>query len=99
MLAMTEFKMEKTGMQFKNVSADQFRNHIGDYLNGTGETPVVITESGRSQWVFIRFNKLEEYEQLKVHDTRVAFYASELPDEDAAAFAGGYKGRATPEYD
>lgn len=84
-------------MQSKNtIPVDQFRNHIVDYLGEAEESPVVITRFGRSSLVLL---KLEEYEQLKVHDTRVAFYANELPEEDAAAFTGGYKGRATPEYD
>ena len=96
---MDELKTGEIDMQLKSIPVDQFRNRIGDYLDGKEETPVVITKSGRSQWVFVKFNKLEECGQLKAHDTRVAFYANELPEEDAAAFAGGYKGRATPEYD
>lgn len=83
-------------MQFKNISADRFRSRLSDYLNEAEGIPVVVTRPNRSPWVILY---LEEYERLKACDTRVAFYASELPEEDAAAFAGGYKGRATPEYE
>ena len=83
-------------MQPKNISADRFRSRLGDYLDEAEEIPVVVTRPNRSSWVIL---DLEEYEQLKACDTRVAFCASELPEEDAAAFTGGYKGRATPEYE
>lgn len=98
MPVVTELKTGEMCMQFKKVPVDQFRSRVGDYLDGTEETPIVITKSGHPQWALIRFSKLEEYERLKVHDTRVTFYANELPEEDAAAFADGYKGRETPEY-
>lgn len=83
-------------MRLKNISADQFRNRVDDYLDEAEEIPVVISRHNRPSWVILEF---KEYEQLKAYDTRVAFYTSELPEEDAAAFADGYKGRATPEYE
>jgi prevent-host-death family protein len=83
-------------MSPRNVTATEFRNHAGTYIDAAAKAPVVITKHSRPSRVLLDF---DEYERLKAYDTRVSFRTDELPEEDAAAFAGGYEGRKTPEYD
>ena len=79
-----------------NVTATEFRNHAGVYIDQAGKAPVIITKHSRPSRVLIDF---DEYERLKAYDTREAFRTDELPEEHAAAFMGEFQGRKTPEYD
>ena len=83
-------------MPQRNVTATEFRNHAGVYIDQSGKEPVVITKHSRPSRVLLDY---DEYERLKAYDTRVAFRTSELPEEDIPAFGEEYQGRATPEYD
>ena len=78
----------------KNVTATEFRNQAGRYLEEAAKAPVVITRHSRPSRVLL---DIEEYERLKTfEDTRRSVYPHELGDE---FFEEGYQAKPTPELD
>ncbi len=83
-------------MGSKNVTATEFQNRAGQYLDESGKAPVFITRYNRPLRVLM---DIEEYERLKNGDTRKAFYPHELPDAWKKELDKGFQGEATPELD
>lgn len=83
-------------MDSKTVSATEFQNRAGKWLDEAGRGPVVITRHDRPLRVLI---DIEEYERLRRYDTRQAFYPHELPDDLKAELDKGWQGDPTPALD
>ena len=66
----------------RNVTATEFQNRAGLYLEESARAPVVVTRHGRPSRVLI---DIEEYERLKRGDTRQAIRPEELTDKEIAA--------------
>ena len=60
------------------VASSEFQNRAGLYFERAAKSPVFITKHRRTVRVLL---DIDEYERLKARDTRVAFYAHELPDD------------------
>lgn len=73
------------------VSATEFQNRAGLYIEQSGKEPVFITKHRRPARVLI---DIEEYERLKARDTRRAYATEELPEEWAVALAAADYGKA-----
>jgi prevent-host-death family protein len=89
-------KGRKDNPMADNVTATEFQNRAGQYLDKAAKNPVYITKHGRPVRVLI---DVEEYERLKAFDTRQALYPHELPAEIKADLEKGYQGPARPELD
>lgn len=76
-------------MTDKTVSATEFQNHAGYYLDLSARAPTIITRHGRPSRVLLDY---ESYQKLIAQDTRRAYYPEELPDDIKAEFAKGYQG-------
>ena len=83
-------------MTAKNVTATDFRNHAGVYLDEAGKTPIIITKHNRPSRVLL---DIAEYERLKRYDTRRALDPRDLDEDLKAALREGYQGEATPDLD
>jgi prevent-host-death family protein len=68
----------------REVSATEFQNRAGLYIEQSGKEPVFITRHRRPARVLI---DIEEYERLKARDTRQAYATENLPDEWTNALA------------
>jgi prevent-host-death family protein len=75
------------------VSATEFQNRAGLYIEQSGKEPVLITKHRRPARVLM---DIEEYERLKARDTRKAYATEALPDEWADALAAAEYGEADP---
>lgn len=78
------------------VTATEFKNRAGQYLDESGKNPVFITRHERTVRVLV---DIDEYTRLKNHDTRKHLYPHQLSDEMKAELEKGYQGRETPELD
>jgi|TARA_B100000315_G_C14082630_1_gene365572 prevent-host-death family protein len=65
-------------MAQKKVTATEFQNRVGAYMEQSAKEPVFITKHRRPVRVLV---DIDEYERLKRHDTRQALYPHELSDE------------------
>lgn len=66
----------------RNVTATEFQNRAGQYLDEAARAPVVVTRHGRPSRVLL---DIEEYERLKRGDTRQAIGPEDVTDEELAA--------------
>ena len=64
------------------VTATEFQNRAGQYLDESARAPVVVTRHGRPSRVLL---DIEEYQRLKRGDTRQAIRPEDLTDEEVAA--------------
>jgi len=71
------------------VSATEFQNRAGLYIEQSGKEPVLITKHSRPARVLL---DIEEYERLKARDTRRAYTTEALPAEWADALAAAVYG-------
>ena len=78
------------------VSATEFKNRAGQYLDESGKNPVFITRHERTVRVLV---DIDEYTRLKSYDTRKHLYPYQLSDEMKAELEKGFTGRETPELD
>lgn len=78
----------------REVSATEFQNRAGLYIEQSGKEPVFITKHRRPARVLL---DIEEYERLKARDTRRAFATEALPDVWAEALATADYGPADPQ--
>jgi prevent-host-death family protein len=62
----------------QQISAAEFQQSVGKFMDDAGRGPVVITKHKRPSRVLI---DVEEYNRLKAFDLRKAFYAHEIPTE------------------
>ncbi|MFT5112340.1 MAG: prevent-host-death family protein [Parasphingorhabdus sp.] len=79
-----------------SVTSTEFQTRAGQYLDKAGKQPVFITKHDRPVRVLI---DVDEYERLKLHDTREALHPHELDDEFKSELEKGFQGRSTPELD
>jgi prevent-host-death family protein len=77
----------------REVSATEFQNRAGLYIEQSGKEPVFITRHRRPARVLI---DIEEYERLKARDTRRAYATENLPDEWADALAAADYDQTAP---
>lgn len=64
------------------VTSTDFQNRPGAYMDQALKSPVIITKHSRPARVLL---DIEEYERLKSLDTREAFWAHEISDDDLEA--------------
>ena len=69
-------------MPERNVTATEFQNRAGRYLDEAARAPVVITRHGRPSRILL---DIKEYERLKRKDMRQAIRPEDLRDEEIAA--------------
>ena len=70
----------------RTITATEFKNHAGQYIDAAGKGPVVITKHDRPARVLL---DIEEYRRLKRLDDRQVLRAEEISDEDLAEIAKG----------
>jgi len=83
-------------MENESVSATDFQNSVGLYIEESAKNPVFITKHSRPARVLI---DIDEYERLKRYDTREALYPHELSDELKAELEKENYGERNPELD
>lgn len=83
-------------MDIKSISASDFQNRAGYFLDQAAKAPIYITRYNRPVRVLV---DVEEYERLKRYDTRESLYPYELSQEMKEELDKGYQGRTTPELD
>lgn len=83
-------------MEHKTISATDFKNKAGQYLDEAAKEPIYITRYDRAVRVLL---DIDEYERLKRYDTRQSLYPYELDSEIKEQLEKGYQGRETPELD
>lgn len=76
-------------MARKTVTATEFQNRVGAYMEQSAKEPVFITKHRRPVRVLV---DIDEYERLKRYDTRKALYPHELSDALKAELEKGYQG-------
>ena len=79
-----------------SVSATEFQNRAGLYIERSAKAPVFITKHSRPARVLI---DIDEYERLKARDTRRAYAVENLPGEWVEALKSADYGMADPELD
>ena len=85
-------------MEQRKVTATEFKNRVGQYLDDAGREPVYITRHDRPLRVLV---DVREYERLKSIDTREVYdlRTDDLPDWVNEALDGEYQGEPTPHLD
>lgn len=83
-------------MDNNHISASDFQNRAGYFMDRAGKAPIYITRYNRPIRVLV---DIDEYERLKRFDTRLSLHPHELSDEIKEVLEQGYQGRATPELD
>lgn len=78
----------------REVSATEFQNRAGLYIEQSGKEPVFITKHRRPARVLL---DIEEYERLKARDTRRAYRTEALPDVWVEALEAADYGDADPQ--
>ena len=71
-------------MKPKLVTATEFRNRAGQYLDEAAKAPVIITKHNRPSRVLI---DIEEYERMKRYDTREFVRPEDLTTEEIEGIA------------
>jgi prevent-host-death family protein len=64
-------------VEAQTVTATQFQQSVGAYMEKSATEPVIITKHQRPVRVLMGYST---YERLKALDTRKAYYAHELPE-------------------
>lgn len=67
------------------VTSTEFQNRPGVYMDQALKSPVFITKHSRLARVLL---DIEDYERLKSLDTREAYWAHEINDDDLEAIKG-----------
>lgn len=70
----------------RTITATEFKNRAGQYIDEAGRGPVVITRHDRPARVLL---DVEEYRRLKRLDDRQVLRAEEVGEEDLAEIARG----------
>ncbi len=83
-------------MTIKTITSTELQDRVGYYIDDAGTDRVVITHHSCAVRVLLH---IDEYERLKSHNTRVAFFPHELPENLKAELEQDYQGEATPELD
>ena len=83
-------------MTRKTVSATDFQNRAGVYMEESAKAPVYITKHNRPVRVLV---DVAEYERLKAFDTRRVYRAEDLPADILEELEKGYQGDPTPDLD
>ena len=85
--------LEVLAMPELNVTATEFQNRAGQYLDEAARSPVFVTRHGRPSRVLL---DIVEYERLKRGDTRQAIRPEDLTDEEITALE---ESRMDPRHD
>lgn len=83
-------------MEHTSISATDFKNRVGRYIDQAAKAPIYITRHDRPVRVLV---DIDEYERLRSYDTREVFYPYELSDELKVELAKGDLGDRSPELD
>lgn len=83
-------------MEHISISATDFKNKAGQYIDQAAKTPVYITRYSRPVRVLV---DIDEYERLKRYDSREALYPHELSAELKVELQKGDLGDRNPELD
>jgi len=65
-------------MEIKNVTATEFRQKSGLWLDEAGKAPIIITKHDRPSRVVMDYDM---YKRLAAYATRKVFLASEMTEE------------------
>ena len=77
----------KKGQIMDRITSTEFQRDFGRSISNAKRKPVTITSRDRDEVVVV---DAEEFEMIKAYyDKRKHFLASELPQEDTDAIAGG----------